>query len=336
MTFLEAAREALKQTGRPMKPDEMVSMALKKGWLGQVGKTPSATMRAQLGLQVKKSDSIFCRVAPGLFGLKETGRGIQLNLFDDASDGSRNLPKTETKKKKSHVSASTGCVYILSNPSFKSDWLKIGQTSDPEPWARMKELYSTPVPLPFSCVAYMQTRRFVLAEKHIHSFLDRFTHKRISEKREFFRVDQQKAIDTLRDVAAIVGGVVRVGPFSADGDGGKDTVTDSDGITGEWHICRNGVVIAKGVYSDGRLEVLAGSQVNMSKPIGRSALDRLRKRLKADGFLVEKKKGVFVLKRKQLFDSPSAAASFVLGGASNGWHEWTNVNGERLDVMRRK
>ena len=41
-----------------------------------------------------------------------------------------------------------GYVYILTNPSFKEDWIKIGNSSRPVD-IRSKELDNTAVPLPF-------------------------------------------------------------------------------------------------------------------------------------------------------------------------------------------
>lgn len=41
-----------------------------------------------------------------------------------------------------------GYVYILTNPSFKEDWVKIGKSSRPVD-VRSKELDNTAVPLPF-------------------------------------------------------------------------------------------------------------------------------------------------------------------------------------------
>jgi len=330
MTFLEAAEKVLTNIGHPMKPEDIVKVAMSKGWLSSGGKTPSATLRAQLGIHVNKGGKVFCRVKPGVFGLLSAAKQVSSEVRDVKDRGLDVISGKPGRKAKP-----VGCVYILANPSFKNDWLKIGQTSDPEPWARMKELYLTPVPLPFRCVAYMQTRRYVEAEKHIHSFIDRFTRKRISEKREFFRMDQQQAIDTLRDVAAMVHGVVHVGPFDVDDDSGKVTAPSVENTDNEWRTSRNGIT-AKGRYCADRFDVLAGSQINMAKPAGFAAGDKLREKLKADGLIVEKRPGVFVLKCKQSFTTPSAASCFVLGGATNGWHEWKNVNGEPLDVMRKK
>ena len=41
-----------------------------------------------------------------------------------------------------------GYVYILTNPSFREDWVKIGKSSRPVD-VRSKELDNTAVPLPF-------------------------------------------------------------------------------------------------------------------------------------------------------------------------------------------
>ena len=53
-------------------------------------------------------------------------------------------------------SSSPGYVYILTNPSFKEDWVKIGKSSRPVD-VRSKELDNTAVPLPFEIYATMKT-----------------------------------------------------------------------------------------------------------------------------------------------------------------------------------
>ena len=45
-----------------------------------------------------------------------------------------------------------GYVYILTNPSFREDWVKIGKSSRPVD-VRSKELDNTAVPLPFEIYA---------------------------------------------------------------------------------------------------------------------------------------------------------------------------------------
>lgn len=48
-----------------------------------------------------------------------------------------------------------GYVYILTNPSFRGDWVKIGKSSRPVD-VRSKELDNTAVPLPFETFARMK------------------------------------------------------------------------------------------------------------------------------------------------------------------------------------
>lgn len=77
MTFLEAAQEVLTRAGAPLHSDEITERALKEGILQTDGKTPAATMGAQLATVVKKPASLFARVAPATYALKawvEEGR----------------------------------------------------------------------------------------------------------------------------------------------------------------------------------------------------------------------------------------------------------------------
>lgn len=98
-----------------------------------------------------------------------------------------------------------------------------------------------------------------------------------------------------------------------------------------FHTRRNGIV-AKGRYDErtGRFTVLAGSQVDLSRPVLKNvgAADA-RRELFGEG------SGVFTLRDDVAFGSPSSAAVFVLGGSQNGWTEWVNEAGETLDAAYR-
>ena len=52
-----------------------------------------------------------------------------------------------------------GYVYILTNPSFKEDWIKIGKSSHPVD-IRSRELDNTAVPSPFEIFATMKTCKY--------------------------------------------------------------------------------------------------------------------------------------------------------------------------------
>ena len=93
-----------------------------------------------------------------------------------------------------------GYVYILTNPSFREDWVKIGKTSRPVN-VRSKELDNTAVPLPFEIYATLQTSKYSEVEKLVHKTIDRLTDLRIRQGREFFNVQPQVALDILGDIA---------------------------------------------------------------------------------------------------------------------------------------
>lgn len=96
-----------------------------------------------------------------------------------------------------------GYVYILTNPSFREDWVKIGKSSRPVD-IRSKELDNTAVPLPFEIFATMQTSKYNEVEKLIHKTIDRLTDLRIRQNREFFNVQPEIALDILNDIALTI------------------------------------------------------------------------------------------------------------------------------------
>lgn len=96
-----------------------------------------------------------------------------------------------------------GYVYILTNPSFKEDWVKIGKSSRPVD-VRSKELDNTAVPLPFEIFATMKTCKYNEVEKLVHKTIDRLTDLRIRQNREFFNVAPQVALDIFNDIAMTV------------------------------------------------------------------------------------------------------------------------------------
>ncbi len=87
-----------------------------------------------------------------------------------------------------------GIVYLLTNPVMPG-LVKIGMTTREDMDARMKELYSTGVPVPFECQFACKVKKSDCAkiEKALHTA---FNPQRINANREFFRiqVEQAKAI----------------------------------------------------------------------------------------------------------------------------------------------
>lgn len=101
------------------------------------------------------------------------------------------------------MESNKGFVYILTNPSFREDWVKIGKSSRPVD-VRSKELDNTAVPLPFEIYATLKTEKYNQVEKQIHKQIDRLTDLRIRQNREFFNVAPDTALDIMRDYADLL------------------------------------------------------------------------------------------------------------------------------------
>ncbi|MDY0214028.1 MAG: GIY-YIG nuclease family protein [Bacilli bacterium] len=93
-----------------------------------------------------------------------------------------------------------GYVYVLTNPSFRDDWVKIGKSAR-EPEVRGRELYNTAVPLPYEIYATLKTEKYVEAEKMLHRTIDRISKLRIAANREFFNIAPEIVYEILLDVA---------------------------------------------------------------------------------------------------------------------------------------
>lgn len=109
----------------------------------------------------------------------------------------------ENRRRKDEKAGKTGWVYILTNPSFREDWVKIGRSSRPVD-VRLKELDNTAVPLPFEIYATLETAKYEIVEKKIHKAIDRLTDLRIRQNREFFNISPEQAFDILGDEAAVL------------------------------------------------------------------------------------------------------------------------------------
>ena len=122
-----------------------------------------------------------------------------------------------------------GYVYILTNPSFREDWVKIGKSSRPVD-VRSKELDNTAVPLPFEIYATISTAKYNEVERLVHKTIDRLTDLRIRQNREFFNVRPAVALDILRDIASTLDDAV-IDAYNHDGIihiAKKDEEQDSD------------------------------------------------------------------------------------------------------------
>lgn len=68
LTMKQAAVTLLNERGGPMRAKDITELALSRGMIRATGKTPGATMQAQLSVAAKNEDT-FIRTAPGTYGL---------------------------------------------------------------------------------------------------------------------------------------------------------------------------------------------------------------------------------------------------------------------------
>ena len=106
------------------------------------------------------------------------------------------------------MSNQRGIVYILTNPLFQDDVVKIGITKNIE--ERLKILScETGVPCPFVCYAAYEIDNYEEVENLLHSIyrgVDKHTDK-IHLKKEFFRVNPEEAKKALSKIAMLMNGV---------------------------------------------------------------------------------------------------------------------------------
>lgn len=228
-----------------------------------------------------------------------------------------------------------GYVYILTNESFREDWVKIGKSSRPVD-VRSKELDNTAVPLPFNIYATIKTVKYNEVEKMVHRQIDRLTDLRIRKTREFFNIRPEVALDILMDIyLAIDDAVIQV----YENDNVVKTIEhDQPALQHEFFYTKNSRGANATGYWDVEKEVftvlkgstIAGEVVNSFRPY------RLQERQRIINEHSRIVNGAITLIDDITFPSPSMAAIQILGRPSNGWTEWKNKDGETLDVVYRK
>ena len=75
MTFLEVAEIILRETKKPLTPQEIYKKSEEQGFLHSKGKTPAFSMKARISTDIRNNgfNSKFMRVGPNRFALREFG-----------------------------------------------------------------------------------------------------------------------------------------------------------------------------------------------------------------------------------------------------------------------
>ena len=108
-------------------------------------------------------------------------------------------------------------VYVLTNPAMPG-LVKIGKTTQEEVDVRMKQLFSTGVPVPFDCAFACRVVDASAVERALHHA---FGNTRINPTREFFKIEPERVISILKllhveDVTAELEQVIESDATAAD------------------------------------------------------------------------------------------------------------------------
>jgi len=220
-----------------------------------------------------------------------------------------------------------GYVYILTNSSFRENWVKIGKSSR-EVDVRSKELDNTAVPLPFEIFATLKTTKYNEVEKNLHKIFTDLADARIRKGREFFNITPQKALDYLKDQAKIIDDAELNIP---DYEETEKTGRKKNVYKGKYKVNTDEIFYFAKDTTDARMKVidgdryivLAGSKIDPNIYSNENAVRKLREENtdKLDD-------GTTIADIE--FSSPSTAGEFVVGGAANGKYYWRTKNDKKL------
>lgn len=122
------------------------------------------------------------------------GKGSNRRKKDKVVPAQPQVEKTKRQKE--------GLVYILTNPSFKALYIKIGYTDRPIQ-ERLRDLNNTSVPYDFKVYALLKTKpgKSKEVEGMIHELFESY---RMNEKREFFNLNPSEALEKMKKLAKLL------------------------------------------------------------------------------------------------------------------------------------
>lgn len=200
MDILSAAEKVLRNAGHPLGVDELTRRMLDAGLWIPKSKTPSASVGSAIYVHIKNGGKTFVKTGRATFALVGTPTDREGPTLFDYAESMK--PKTASATSVVAASVSSGYVYILTNPSLKG-MVKIGKTRRPVN-TRSKELYNTAIPTEFVEFASLKTSKYAQVEELVHRILTKLTRKRVSEKREFYKIKPQEALEILTDVSGVL------------------------------------------------------------------------------------------------------------------------------------
>lgn len=225
-----------------------------------------------------------------------------------------------------------GYVYILTNPSFREDWVKIGKSSR-EVDVRSKELDNTAVPLPFEIYATVKTAKYSEVESEFHDILTNLADRRIRKNREFFNIKPEEALEHLKGLARLTDDAEINSPDEETESEENSNARKKPIYKGRYKVTfdgpyymKTGLADAKMVIRQNKFLVLKGSKIDPNYYGDGDFIKQ--KRQERQAYIDET--GETIIKDIE-FNSPSFAASFVRGGASNGKYYWRTADDRPLN-----
>lgn len=229
-----------------------------------------------------------------------------------------------------------GYVYILTNPSFRENWIKIGKTSR-DVNERLSELDNTSTPLPFEVYATIETEKYAELETQAHNILTALTDKRIRNNREFYNFKPEEALKYIKQLCLTIDDAVINEPDSDNDNATMEEISEARvthrkkkgpykvNYVGEFHLnSSNGLAQAKMKVINDKYVVLEGSVIDPNVYSNETSVNNFRNNN------IDAIKDNVVISNVE-FNRPSSAAEFVLGGASNGKFSWISEENKPLN-----
>ena len=160
------------------------------------------------------------------------------------------------------TSIDKGIVYVLTN-SAMPDMVKIGSTRRADIGDRLRELYSTGVPVPFDCVLARQVENHAAVEAALHKA---FGPSRVNPSREFFTV----SLSQVEAILNLIGGEDVTPEVEVEGQGAVDDSSREAGeqfqrkVRSPLNFATMGIPVGatlKCLRNDDTAEVLSGTRV---------------------------------------------------------------------------
>jgi hypothetical protein len=117
---------------------------------------------------------------------KSNGRDLsdaQIRFVHQIQETIEKIESALNKKSRHAANDKSGYVYVITNPAFRADIVKIGMTCQINPMSRVDDLYNKSTPLRYDPEMILYSENALATEQQLHLI---FKSRRVSSSREFF------------------------------------------------------------------------------------------------------------------------------------------------------